>query len=76
MQNEFVAPLFSTKINSGRRSFFFDVKQTKDSKPYLKITETSVKGEEKKRVNMMVFDSEMTEFKQALEQVFDFMSKR
>ncbi|MGE5392767.1 MAG: DUF3276 family protein [Candidatus Saccharibacteria bacterium] len=72
---EFSAPLFSTKVSSGRRTFFFDVKATKEDKPFLKITESSVKDGEKKRINLMVFDSEIPEFVAALSQAADFASQ-
>lgn len=69
---DFQAPLFSSKFNSGRRTFFFDVKTTKDNKPFIKITETSLKDGEKSRVNIVVFDSEIPEFTSALSQAVDF----
>lgn len=73
---EFAAPLFSTKMTSGRRTFFFDVRNTKEEKPYLKITQSSINGEEKKRINLAVFGSEVTEFKNALTQALDYIESR
>ena len=72
---EIVAPLFSTKINAGRRTFFFDVRKTKDSKPYIRISESSINKTtgEKKRSNIMLFDTEFEDFKNALSQVFGFV---
>ncbi len=70
---EFATPLFTTKLALGRRTFFFDVRKTKDEKPYVKITESSVKEGQKHRTNMMIFDSEMDDFKKALAQVFGFV---
>jgi hypothetical protein len=72
---EFAPALFSTRAGSGRRTFFFDVKNTKDSKPYLKITESSIGKEgEKKKVYMTIFESEMNDFRQAVEQVLGFVN--
>jgi hypothetical protein len=74
---EFTPALFSTRIGSGRRTFFFDVKSTKDAKPYLKITESSISKEgEKKKFYMTVFQSEITEFRQAMEQVISFIQQK
>ncbi|MDP4001387.1 MAG: DUF3276 family protein [bacterium] len=73
---EFAAPLFSTKMTSGRRTFFFDVRNTKEAKPYLKITQSSINGEEKKRINLAVFDSEISEFKNALTQALDYFENQ
>ena len=70
---EFTAPLFSTKVLLGRRSFFFDVRKTKDAKPYIKITESSIKGDQKQRNSLTVFDSEFEDFKHSLSQVFGFV---
>jgi hypothetical protein len=70
---EFSTPLFTTKILLGRRTFFFDVRKTKEDKPYVKITESSVRDGQKQRTNMMIFDSEMEDFKKALSSVFGFV---
>jgi hypothetical protein len=72
---EFAPPLFSTKVTSGRRTFFFDVRNTKEEKPYLKITQSSINGDEKKRINLAVFDSEISEFKDAVTKAVDYISK-
>jgi hypothetical protein len=73
---EFAPALFSTRVTSGRRTFFFDVKNTKDSKPYIKITESSVSKEgEKKKTYMTVFDSEMNDFRKAIDEVLGFVSQ-
>ncbi|OGE80483.1 MAG: hypothetical protein A2660_01325 [Candidatus Doudnabacteria bacterium RIFCSPHIGHO2_01_FULL_45_18] len=73
---EFAPSLFSTRVSSGRRTIFFDVKNTKDQKPYLKITESSIsKDGEKKKTYMAVFENEMNDFKQAVEQVMGFVNQ-
>ena len=74
---EFTPALFSTRIGSGRRTFFFDVKNTKDAKPYLKVTESSLTKEgEKKKVYMTVFENEISDFRQAIEQVIAFIQQK
>jgi hypothetical protein len=70
---EFSTPIFTTRVVMGRRSFFFDVRKTKDDKPFIKITESSIRDGQKQRANLTVFESEMDEFKKALAQVFGFM---
>ena len=73
---EFSPSLFSTKVHNGRRTIFFDVKNTKEAKPYLRITESSIsKDGEKKKSYMAVFENEFSDFKQAIEQVFGFVSQ-
>ena len=73
---EFAPSLFSTRVTSGRRTIFFDVKNTKDQKPYLKITESSIsKDGEKKKTYMAVFESEMNDFRSAVEEVMGFVNQ-
>ena len=73
---EFAPALFSTRVTSGRRTIFFDVKNTKDSKPYIKITESSISKEgEKKKAYMTVFESEMNDFRSAVEEVMGFVNQ-
>lgn len=73
---EFAPALFSTKVSAGRRTFFFDVRNTKEERPYLKITESSIKGEEKKRTNMAVFESEITDFVNGLTQAVEYINQQ
>ena len=76
MQQEFAPALFSTRVHAGRRTFFFDVKNTKESKPYIKITESQISKEgEKKKNYMTVFENEMNYFKQAVDQVMGFVNQ-
>ena len=73
---EFAPSLFSTRVTSGRRTIFFDVKSTKDQKPYLKITESSISKEgEKKKSYMAVFESEMNDFRSAIDEVMGFVNQ-
>ena len=73
---EFAPSLYSTRVTSGRRTIFFDVKNTKDQKPYLKITESSIsKDGEKKKTFMAVFESEMNDFRSAVEDVMAFVNQ-
>jgi len=76
MTEQKIAPLFTSKFSQGRRTFFFDVKKSKNDKPFLRITTTSIKGEEKQRDSMMVFDSEVQEFCQAVADASAFILNR
>jgi hypothetical protein len=60
------APLFTTRFSQGSRTFFFDVRKSKNDRPFLKITSSSLKGDEKQRSTMMVFGSEVQDFCQAV----------
>ncbi|MBX4188204.1 MAG: PUR family DNA/RNA-binding protein [Candidatus Doudnabacteria bacterium] len=73
MTEQKVPPLFTAKFTQGRRTFFFDVKKSKNEKPFLKITSSALKGEEKQRTYMTVFDNEVMEFQHALAEATSFI---
>lgn len=73
--NQFAPTLFSTRVAAGRRTYFIDVKSAKNSKPFLKITQSEINGEERKKVNLNVFESEVTNFHQALNEAVDFINQ-
>lgn len=55
----------SKTLKAGKRTYFFDVKETKDGKPYLTITESWFKGEddqEATRNTLMVFPENAKDF--------------
>jgi len=70
---EFAPSLFSTRASAGRRTYFFDVKSAKNAKPFLKITQSEINGEEKKKSYLNVFDSEITDFSSALNEAVQFI---
>jgi hypothetical protein len=73
---EFAPALFSTKVSAGRRTYFFDVKAAKNAKPFLKITQSEINGEEKKKTYLNIFDSEVGNFRKAIEDVAGFMNQQ
>ena len=75
MKEQPTAPLFTTKFSQGRRTFFFDVKKSKNDKPFLKITSSSIKGEEKQRAYLTIFDNELNEFCQSVTEASGFILK-
>lgn len=58
-------------VKAGSKTYFFDVKQTKEGKPYLVITESRFQGDEKtrQRVRLTVFPEQVKEFVQALTEI-------
>jgi hypothetical protein len=58
----------TVQVRAGARTYFLDVEQTKDGKPYLKITESRFKGEGKarERSTLIVFPEEAQQFAAAL----------
>lgn len=54
----------SMTLKAGSKTYFFDVKETKEGKPYLVITESRFKGEgeERERSAVIVFQESAAEF--------------
>ena len=70
---EFAPSLFSTRVSAGRRTYFIDVKSAKNNKPFLKITQSEINGEEKKKNTLNVFDSEIADFGSAVNEALAFV---
>lgn len=70
---EFAPALFSTRVSAGRRTYFFDVKAAKNDKPFLKITQSEINGDEKKKSYLNVFESEVSDFNKALSEAVQFI---
>ena len=64
MQNNAV---YSTMVRAGRTTYFIDVKEAKNSKKYMQITESRIDAEEKKlRSVIRVFGDSIDSFRQAV----------
>ena len=58
----------SRTVKAGSKTYFFDLKKTKEGKSFLIITESRFKGEgkERERVSILVFPESAEEFSQAV----------
>ena len=58
-------------VKAGATTYFFDVKSTKDGKPFLVITESRFKGEgrERERSSIVIFPEQIKEFASALQEI-------
>lgn len=63
----------SKTVKAGSRTYFFDVKETKEGKPYLVITESRFKGEGegRERSTIVVFQENAGEFADAVSVMTD-----
>jgi hypothetical protein len=61
----------SRTVKAGSKTYFFDVKETKDGKPYLIITESRFKGDgkERERRTIIVFQENAKEFANTVTQM-------
>jgi 3-hydroxymyristoyl/3-hydroxydecanoyl-(acyl carrier protein) dehydratase len=61
--------LFSSMVRSGRTTYFIDVKEAKNGKKYLTITENRLDdGDKKTRVTVRVFKESIEQFRQAVDE--------
>ena len=61
----------SMTIKAGAKTYFFDIKKTKEGKPYLLITESRFKGEgkDRERNSIVVFQENAQEFAKTVSEV-------
>jgi hypothetical protein len=58
-------------LKAGAKTYFFDLKETKDKKPFLLITESRFKGgdKERERSSIVVFEQNIPAFAEAVAQL-------
>ncbi len=61
---------YSKTLKCGRRTYFFDIKTAKTGGKYLKVTESRLEEENKRRrSNIIIFEEDFSEFKKVVEEV-------
>ena len=65
----------SKTVKAGAKTYFFDLKLTKEEKPYLVITESRFKGdnEERERSSIILFQEHAVDFLVALNEMTQSM---
>ena len=58
--------VYSSTIRGGNNTYFVDVREAKNGKKYLSLSETHLEGEERKRSTMRVFGESIEPFRQAV----------
>jgi hypothetical protein len=61
-------PVYSTMVRAGKSTFFVDVREAKNGKKYLSISENRIDGEERKRSSVRVFSEAVDQFRQAVDE--------
>ena len=66
----------SQTVKAGAITYFFDIKETKQGKPFLVITMSRFKGEEeeRERSSMVVFPEQSQEFLRAAQEMIEDLS--
>jgi hypothetical protein len=67
----------SKQVKAGSKTYFFDLKKTKEEKPYLIITESRFLGEgkERERNSIIVFPDHAEEFGKTLTEMVEKLDK-
>jgi hypothetical protein len=61
--------LFSTMVRAGRTTYFVDVKEAKNGKKFLSISENRLDNDEKRqRTTVRVFNDSVEQFRQAVDE--------
>ena len=69
--------LFTTTVNTERRSYFFNVKETRRGDLFLNLVESAKKGEEElTRQSVMIYREDLPEFLRALNRAVSFIQDR
>jgi hypothetical protein len=70
--------LFSTRFNTEKRTYFFNVKENRNGDLFLNIVESKKHGDigGYERQSVIVFDEELEQFTRELNRAIDFMKKK
>jgi hypothetical protein len=68
-----MSEIFSEKVVTGRRTYYFDVKETKDGAKYLVIGELTQVGSDLERHRVMVFEESLESFMDGLDKAAEFI---
>ncbi len=69
--------VFSSKANSEKRTYFFNVKENRHGDLFLNIVESKKHGEEGfERHSIIVFDEDLEGFLNGFDQAVEFMKKK
>jgi hypothetical protein len=65
--------IFSDRVSAGSRTYFFDVKVTREGAKYLTISEVNSRGD---HLQIMVFEDHILDFQAGLEGAVDFIIQK
>lgn len=68
--------IWNKRIDCGKRTYFFDIKETKNGKKYLTITETRLKKKIRERDRIMIFEECIREFFKIINEIFEMFNKK
>ena len=66
--------LFHERVKAGGRTYFLNVKETKDGKPYLSLVESRKQGDNFEKSRLLVFQDHLDDFIKGLQSVQAFVA--
>lgn len=68
--------VFSTVVRAGRTTYFLDVREAKNGRKYLSISETRLDGAERRqRATLRIFGETVDQFRQAVEEAIRIVNQ-
>jgi len=69
MGDEAAATMYSTMVRAGKTTYYVDVKEAKNGRKYIAISENRIDdGEKKQRSTVRVFGESIEQFRQAIDE--------
>lgn len=68
--------LFSQRLVAGKRTYFFDVKESREGVKFLVIAESRLVGEKRERSSIMIFQEHLAAFLAALQEILEIAGFR
>jgi hypothetical protein len=68
--------LFTKKVRAGSRTYFFDVKESKNGTKYLKISESRRRDSRRTHNRLMIFEEHLEAFNKAYGKAMRFLKAR
>ncbi len=68
--------VFSSMVRAGRTTYFVDVREAKNGKKYLSISENKIDADDKKqRTTVRVFSESVEQFRQAVDEAVNAVNQ-
>jgi hypothetical protein len=68
--------LFTEKVLAGKRTYFFDIKESENGAKYLVISESKKVGEMHEHNRVMIFEEDILAFHKALKKAVRFIVEK
>lgn len=67
--------IFETRLEAGKRTYYFDVKEGPRGGLYLKLSEVTMKDGKEMRSRIFIYQDHAKEFLKSLDEVMEYLQK-